>query len=451
VAKAPVTAAGATRVPSPERPVEEAWPEGGPVENARALRRLFEQLASLEGHTAKDDVRILQYGDSHTASDLGTAVLRRELQARFGDGGRGFVAIGAPWKSYVQNGVHAGMTKDFAPERERWIKRTNTFTGDGVYGLSGIAVRATKRGARAWTQFAAHASRLELAYFEQPKGGSFDVLVDGARVTKVSTRGERAGSAFKELEVSDGPHEVVRARGDGPVRVFGMTLDRPEAGVVVDTLGINGAQIFTALRWDEEHLAEQLRHRGPSLIVLAYGTNESLETYAPEFYERRLVELLGRMARGAPGASCLLLGPPDRAVKGATATIGGDRVTPEWQTSQKLLEIIDVQRRVAKAAGCAFYSQLDAMGGAGSIAAWAAEARPRAQRDRVHLTREGYAELASGFVRDLMKVYDGWRAQHGLPPSDAPRTWPGVTPPPTSNSGEPPNAPPKTLPPNAQR
>src|SRR5207248_2043641 len=101
----------------------------------------------------------------------------------------------------------------------------------------------------------------------------------------------------------------VRATGDGDVRVFGVSLDRAQHGVVFDALGINGATIKTCLSWNEPHWAEQLRHRAPALVVLAYGTNESVDESMPrETYERQLVDLLGRISRAVPSSSCLLLG-----------------------------------------------------------------------------------------------------------------------------------------------
>jgi hypothetical protein len=63
------------------------------------------------------------------------------------------------------------------------------------------------------------------------------------------------------------------------------------------------------------------------------------------------------------------------------------------------------------------------MGGPGSIAAWAVEAQPRAQRDHVHMTVSGYAQLGESFAMDLMHAYDEWRADKKLPPTFAPRTW----------------------------
>lgn len=394
----------------------------GALERPGKLNRFFESVARLEAGQAAEDVRIVQFGDSHTAADIETAVVRRALQARFGDGGRGFVAIGKPWKGYLQEGVRCGMSNEWSSERGKLAK--GRFSGDGLYGLAGIGVETRQHGARAWTDITARTARTEVAYLEQPNGGSFDVFVDGVRVVRIATRGERTTSAFRTFDVSEGAaHQLeVRAAGDGDVRVFGVSLDRAQPGVVFDALGINGARVTTCLQWNEQHWAEQLKHRAPSLVVLAYGTNESTDDgTSQQTYERQLVDLLGRVARAVPTASCLLMGPPDRAVP------SGDGA---WMTSPKLLEIIASQRRVAEAAGCAFYNQLDAMGGEGTVAGWAAEDPPRAQKDRVHLTREGYAQLGSSFASDLMRGYASWRREAGLPPTSAPRAAdPTVAPP----------------------
>lgn len=398
----------------------------GALERPTSLRRFFESLARLEAGQSQDDVRVTQFGDSHTAADIQTGAVRRALQLRFGDGGRGFVAIGRPWKQWFQDGVRVGMSNEWAPERGKL--EHGKLVGDGLYGLSGIGLFTRQRGARAWTDVSTKTSRAELSYLEQPSGGSFDVFVDGVRVVRVATRADRVSSAFRSFEVAlPSAHQVeVRSVGDGDVRVYGMSLDRTDPGIVVDALGINGARITTALSWNEHHWGEQLKHRSPALVVLAYGTNESTDLdLSPQTYERQLVDALGRIARAVPGASCLLLGPPDRAIE-----IGGS-----WTTAPKIAEIIAAQRRVADAAGCAFYDQLSAMGGDGAIASWATEDPPRAQRDRVHLTRDGYAQLGMSFASDLMRAYSGWRRDAGLAPSTQ-RELPVATSGTTSTSGE---------------
>jgi lysophospholipase L1-like esterase len=393
----------------------------GPVGHLTGPDRLahaFQVLANLEDGHRHDDARILQFGDSHTASDLGVAVFRRALQARFGEGGRGFVPFGKPWKGFIEDGVRGGMDKEFESTKVKYHKG-GAFTGlDGCYGLLGIGIQTEKGGAMAWTDITARAPHVEMAYGQGPHGGSFDVLIDGARAGRIATRATDPGGGFFAFDVPDAPHHVeVRTVGDGEVRIYGMNLDRREAGVIVDALGINGAQIFTPLRWGEACFAEQVRHVSPDLVVLAYGTNEAVEPGLTDAQmERGLVDMLGRLARAQPTASCMLLGPPDLA----RHTKGQD----DWKTWPRLPEIVAIEKRVAEAAGCAFYDQMEAMGGPGSMAQWASEADARGGRDRVHLTRTGYAQLATSFATDLMRAYDDWRAEHGLAPGAAPAPLP---------------------------
>ena len=133
------------------------------LEHADRLGHLYEQLAALEDARAQRDVVVLQYGDSHTASDVGAGVLRHALQARFGDGGRGFVSLGRPWKGYWQEGVRGGMTREFEPAKVSFSWR-GVSAGDGAFGLLGVAVEASRAGARAWTEIKIPVSHVEVAY-----------------------------------------------------------------------------------------------------------------------------------------------------------------------------------------------------------------------------------------------------------------------------------------------
>ncbi len=374
-----------------------------------SLNRFFESLAKLEQHASTEDVRIVQFGDSHTAADLQTGVVRHALQARFGDGGRGFVSLGKPWSYYVQDGVRGGATREFAAEHGHLVH--GQFVGDGLYGLAGSSILANRHGARAWTDIASPTSHLEVAYLEQPGGGSFDLTVDGVKAGRISTKAHGVTSAFRAFDVTDSAHHVeAEAVGDGAVRIFGLSLDRQAVGITFDALGINGARVNNVLQWSEPHMAEQLRHRAPDLVIYAYGTNEAGDDTPANVYEQRLVDLLGRMARAVPSAACILLGPADRAMNSPRG----------WITMPKLLEVIASQRKVAEAAGCAYYDQLQRMGGPGTMAAWADDASPKGRRDRVHFTRDGYTQLGEWFAADVVTAYSSWRAETARPPSHLP-------------------------------
>ncbi|HEX8071143.1 MAG TPA: SGNH/GDSL hydrolase family protein [Pyrinomonadaceae bacterium] len=165
--------------------------------------------------------------------------------------------------------------------------------------------------------------------------------------------------------------------------------------ILYEALGVNGARAkrLRALTEDASFL-QALARRKPSLIVLAYGTNEVTdEDWTVESYERMFVEIINRCRAAAPTASVLIVGPPDRAVRGARG----------WASVRRMPELIEAQRRAALSAGAAFWSASDAMGGAGSMNVWVA--RGMAQPDHVHFTAAGYSRLGAMFYSDLMNAY----------------------------------------------
>src|SRR5215475_4092948 len=67
-------------------------------ENAAALVPFFELLNQAQDN--KTAIHILQFGDSHTASDDWVNSMRSSLQARYGNGGPGFTLAGHPFRGY---------------------------------------------------------------------------------------------------------------------------------------------------------------------------------------------------------------------------------------------------------------------------------------------------------------------------------------------------------------
>ena len=86
--------------------------------------------------------------------------------------------------------------------------------------------------------------------------------------------------------------------------------------------------------------------------------------------------------------SCLLVGPPDRA----------GRTRNGWTVWPRTVEVVQAQREVALAFGCAFWDWQAATGGPGSIVPWVYRNPPLAARDGVHYTRRGYEIVAEKFL-----------------------------------------------------
>ena len=376
-----------------ERPREAIYDPGG-----RALGKFHAALRrTARGISA---TRILQFGASHTEADRFTGYLREVLQAKFGDAGHGYLMPARPWKGYrhmdVRHDSSAGWLTDKA-----WSRTGKT---DGLYGLAGFSCSSesaddwARVGTTQKSNFGRSVSRIELFWLEQPGGGRFDLMVDNTLLSTISTHGDTVRLGARLIRVPDGPHTVeIRPRGDGEVRLFGVTLERDAPGVVVDSLGIRGARASVILKWNAEIWAQQLTRRRPDLVLLAYGTNEAGDTHQPiERYERILTKVIARVKGASPQASCVLVGPTDRPMKRGRRWVSRPRVT----------DVIRTQRTVASRFGCGFWDARDSMGGELSIVRWRAADPPLASKDHVHLTTRGYYALADDLQKALLY---GWR------------------------------------------
>ena len=358
-----------------------------------ALHRALRRAERGEGQA-----RLMFYGASHVASDLFTGHIRRELQRRFGDAGHGIILPAHPWPSYRHRDI------DMESSRRRWAsERVRASTREiGHYGVAGTYVETDRAGAwgrvsTADGELGANASLFDLYYLEQPEGGSFDVFLDGRRVRRVSTAAPGLQGGYATFRVPDGAHQLeLRTIGDGRVRLFGVAVERETPGVIVDTLGINGARARYHLKWEDTLYREHLRRRQPDLVVVAYGTNESGDDVPIDRYEARVRRVMERIRETVPGASCLLVGPSDRPVRLADGTFG-DR--------PRTHQLIAAQHRVAVELGCGFFDLVAFSGGPLSMVEWAAADPAYGAGDHVHYTRRGYERLGESLLAALLEGY----------------------------------------------
>jgi lysophospholipase L1-like esterase len=358
-----------------------------PVENAAALIPFFEQLYRHQRGEIAGPLRILHYGDSHTAADEWTGDLRNHFQEKFGDGGSGFSLAGRPYNSYRRMDVRSGSTRGW--HSDGLVGRK----GDGVYGLGGVSMSAAKAHEAVYLD--ANAAEFELFYYQQPGGGTLQIYDNGTPMEQISTDGE-PGPAYYRLEAIPGMHRVEAETLDGgPVRLFGWVAENT-TGVTYEELGINGAEASIVLGWNEETLRSNIERRNPALIVLAYGTNEAgRRDWTLESYREMYSRLIERLRTDAPTATILVVGPPDRTQR--IRKVG-------WRTMEKIDVIAEAQKEAALANGCAFWDLRAKMGGKGSMLKWVAAGM--AQADHVHFTAPGYRMLADAVFRDVMSQYD---------------------------------------------
>jgi len=356
------------------------------IQNPAALVPFLERLYRAQQERSDAPLRVLHYGDSHTASDDWTAAVRGVLQAKFGDGGPGFIHAGHPFEGYRR--FDAKGTQSRGWRAEGLLSRE----GDGIYGIAGVRLVAQHAGETITLD--ATGSTLEVLYWQQAGGGAFTIEDNGATVATVNTAGEVGPGSWRQSVQTGAHHIVLRTDSADPVELFGWVMENP-SGITWEPLGINGAQADLLLLWNDALLKAQIAERDPGLIVLAYGTNEARRSdWTVETYRDTLRQVLKRIRAAAPLASVLVIGAPDQF----------SRVRGKWITLEGVDRIVAAQREAALAEGCAFWNLRMAMGGKGSMKQWVTAGL--AQGDFVHLTGAGYRLWGESLAQLLLQDYN---------------------------------------------
>jgi len=390
------SAEGSSRPPSPPSSAatsdvtEAAAPElptGEPE-----LARFQAALRDLAQGSRKEHVRVLWFGDSHGQADFWTGALRDALQKRFGKAGPGFVHLG--WKAYRHDGVKLALEGKWTIGPKQ--PAASSKTGDGAFGLGGVVTQgpAGSGFARVHVTDEALAGQrlsLDLCYRLRTKQDELKVTLGAGPATKIrATATEPPGEIRHLVLASTAPVTMHVAPTNGEPELCGVVIETDpgvKPGVVLDTLGINGARLGTPLAWEEAQFGAELVRRKPELVVIEYGTNEAGDhNVDPAKYTQRFVRLLERIKKFAPQTSCVALSPTDRK-----------------DARERTPLVRDAIREGARLAGCSFWDTYAVMGGEGSIKAWASEAQPRATNDGVHLTPRGYRELGELLATHLLK------------------------------------------------
>ena len=373
------------------------------VPGPEAMRGFHEALEQLEEGERKL-VRVLHYGDSILTTDQLSGEVRRILQGRFGDGGHGFVLLGKPWRWYGHVDVDHGA-------RGKWRGRpiTSDPVRDGMYGLGGVAMEPQRAShGRAWagpsldeeSQVGKRVSSFDVSYMVQPRGGSFQIKLDGQVQETVSTAADETAAVHKVIEAPTPRSRLeVQYNNDGPVRLFGVVLETDGPGIVYDSLAINGARASVLGRYDESHWASELERRDPALVVVMFGANEGANRFLVlKEYRVHLRELLRNIRKAVPRSSILVVGPLDQARR------NGDHTFSSWKMPIKLSQ---AQREVAMSEGCAFFDTWTAMGGEGSMGKWFRHGLGGG--DLIHPTEHGARKIGGWLAEALL--YDYYKAR----------------------------------------
>jgi lysophospholipase L1-like esterase len=357
--------------------------------------------AQLESHESalKDSgmqtstVRVLQFGDSHTAADMFTGEARHVFQQQFGDGGIGYSYPGHPFAGYRILGSSRSQSTGWKTQGNKFLQ-----LGNGETGLGGISVSTERAGE--WVTLDAPCATLELQYLQQPGGGSLRFTDNGGDPVEIETDAPATGPGTYSYICPAGDHHFeVTTERSAPVTLLGWVATQP--GVTWESIGINGAEAPLILKWDQNLFSRYLKDNSPALIILAYGTNEAASsTWDEETYQQTFASIIDTIHQYVPESSILVVGPPDRSVTQHRA----------WHPFTGTDHIVRAQRSVCRTHGCAYWDQRERMGGLGAMQQWVYAGW--AQPDHTHFTGDGYRALADALVGDLMTGYQAYKERN---------------------------------------
>ncbi|MBX3192902.1 MAG: hypothetical protein KF819_38310 [Labilithrix sp.] len=364
------------------------------VDPKKTLAPFYDKVTRLARGLRTDHVRIAMYGDSNLTADATTGRLRRQLQARFGDGGHGYVALARPWAWYSHNDVHHdGKWK--MPALKQIATSTHRID-DAHYGFANMASECGIPGCAVWVSTDPQkgapigwtASRLELYYLRRPDGGRFEIELDGSVVKTIEAKASTFEAAFERFDVPDAHHELkVKTLGHGPVRLYGVALERSSPSITVDSLGTGSLNLEQLSYPKSDTRRAQLERRAYDLVIIHLGTN----VFGTDKENKQNAKVFIDELRAAlPGLPIMFMSPPDMVEEGQS------------HSDPRIKTLTRVFREIAAENDAAFWDYRAAMGGKDAILDFMKKGL--AAHDKVHLSKLGDELMAD---RILCAMWDG--------------------------------------------
>ena len=361
-----------------------------------SLDHFYESLLQTELRNDGAVTKILHYGDSPTTADLITADLRILLQKQFGDAGHGYVLVGKPWAWYGHRGFEIDNSGwQITPANQSEVR-------NGLFGLGGVVFRGSPGSATRLTARDSGYTQVEISYLHEPGGGIFEMLAGGKLLGDIDTNYPEVLSGFASFPIPPQSKRFELRVKSGSPRLFGAHFTKPGPGIVYNSLGVNGAYVAILSRmFQERHWSEQLKHYKPDLIIVNYGTNESVyASFVDTSYTKELREVIRRIHSAVPETSILVMSPMDRGQRTPTGEIA---------SVPALVRLVNLQQQIAAETGCGFFNTFQAMGGPGTMGRWYNAEHRLVSADFIHPMPGGAKLVGNLLYRALTNGYNKYK------------------------------------------
>jgi len=430
--------------------------ENNHIYNAKVLEDFFEKLEKNERHN-NQKINIVHIGDSHIQGDLMTNEIRKNLQRKFGNAGRGLVFpyqlaktngsynerfySNRTWESYrnihpVKNKpvglTGIGLWRDtggFAVEMNvkdpaykfnsiHIITPQNQYMFDLAIGSQTKTIQTTER---------------KIIKHKIKKGEAISTIADKYNISIADIKREnqlksnniRAGRTLKILTNETKPKNITSSefvpldlesdsfshyynsdkaldkiylipnKNASEFELNGLVLEKDAPGLIYSSIGVNGAKFSDYNKYPL--FFEQLKALHSDLLVFSLGTNESYDHMQDDAYIKELRKFIKNIKEQNKNVSILVMTPPPSLLKARKPNV----YVRDYAKSIK---------EIASTDGFAVWDLYEELGGFDGIRNL--KAAGLIGPDYVHYSKKGYEKQGNLFTQAFLKAYDNFKLKN---------------------------------------
>lgn len=426
------------------------------IYNAKVLEHFFLKLKENESHN-NQKINVVHIGDSHIQSDLMTNEIRKNLQQKFGNAGRGLVF---PYQLAKTNGSY--NERFYSNRGWESYRNIHPFKNLSV-GLSGIALWRDTGGFAVELNIKDTAYKFnsikiitpqnqnmfDLAISSQTKtiqsterkiithkikkGEAISTIADKYKISIADIKREnhlksnniRAGRTLKILTNETRPKNITSSeflplnlesdafthyyhsekelnkiflipnKEASKYELNGLVLEKDNPGLIYSSIGVNGAKFSDYNKYPL--FFEQLKALHPDLLIFSLGTNESYDHMEAEAYIAELRLFIKNIKDQNIDAPIIVMTPPPSLLKARR---------PNVYVRDYAESIIET----AKTDGFAVWDLYDEFGGMEGIRNL--KATGLIGPDWVHYSKPGYEKQGDLFTEAFLKTYDNFKLKN---------------------------------------
>ncbi len=357
-------------------------------------------------------IRILQIGDSHTVADFFTGELRKSLQEKFGDGGAGYFEPGKPSLAYRNSAVTISATSGWLYSTLQKPNENNRFS------LSGVNASVSKADEVLTYSFNRKPiiNFIEIEFLANDKGGDIEVVVDSELKLNQTLKNGNNEVIVLQIHLQEAKSITnleIKTLTDGPVTIMGLRVENLQFGLTLSRVGFPGATVDILRRYNSELFQDELLRLNPSVLILAFGTNEGFnDNLEIKSYQSRYAEIIKRIKNILPNTNVVIIAPPHAArVKGKSKDVPNACMN---EIPPNLDRVRQAMLALAQSENVLVWDWSTLMSGQCPAREWTLSNPKLMSEDHVHMTKAGYEISAKAFLETIMPVIEAKRKRNAV-------------------------------------